>query len=309
MKRSLLSLSLAFASIIATLDVRADSTFSGALLTGHNEGAIAGKISLTVDRGQVWFTSTLFQSWVSGTTLEPVLLVHNKVYLLDFGTGTSGSWQLGEFFAPLPGVAPYCGPPPIDEGWGIQPFFDGTRFTGSFTTHPNLEQMLLAKGGTVLLQVRGTANGVRDPLFSAPLQQAPVPMPFTAALRGANERPRNPSPFDGSGTFTLTGNCLSYWFTVSTSFAWTSAGIFGPAGPHSTSANLVADLHPWLFGFTPGANEASYGGEVPLSDEAVGDLKRGKLYLSLATAEYPQGEIRGQLLPVGPDHGSRPGKH
>ena len=50
-------------------------------------------------------------------------------------------------------------------------------------------------------------------------------------------------------------------------------------------------------------------GNIILSDEAVGDLRRGKLYLSLATAEYPQGEIRGQLLPVGPDHGSRPGKH
>jgi len=103
----------------------------------------------------------------------------------------------------------------------------------------------------------------------------------------------------------LTGNCLGYWFTVSTGFAWTSAGIFGPAGPHSTSTNLVADLRPWLFGFTPGADQASYGGEVPLGDEAVGDLRRGKLYLSLETAQYPQGEIRGQILPVGPDHGSR----
>ena len=303
MKRSLLSLSLAFASIIATLDVRADSTFSGALLTGHNEGAIAGKIILTVDRGQVWFTSTLFQSWVSGTTLEPVLVVHNKVYPLDFGTGTSGSWQVGEFFAPLPGVAPDCGPPGIDPGWGVQPLFDGTRFTGSFSTHPNLEQMLAGKGGTVLLQIRGTANGVQDPLFSAPLQQATVPVPFTATLSGVRERPRNSGPVEGSGSFTLTGNCLGYWFTVRTNFAWTSAGIFGPAGPHSTSTNLVADLHPWLFSVTPGASETSFGGEVPLGDEGVGELKRGKLYLSVATAQ--EGIIRGQILPVGPGHGSR----
>lgn len=309
MKSSLLSLLVAVVSIVAAQDTQADATFSGALLTGHNEGWVAGNITLTVDRGQVGFTSTLFQSCVSGTVLEPALLVHNKVYPLDFGTGTTGSWQLGEFFAPLPGVAPYCGPPPIDEGWGIQPYYEGTRFAGSFTTHPNLEQMLLSKGGTVLLQVRGNANGVQDPLFSAPLQEAPVSIPFAAELSGANERPPNPSAFEGSGTFTLTGNCLSYSFTVSYGFAWTSAGIFGPAGRHSTSANLVADLQPWLFGFTPGAEQASNGGKVPLSDDAVDELKRGKLYLSLATAQYPQGELRGQILPVRPVHDSRPDRH
>ena len=101
MKSSLLSLLVAVISIVAARDTRADSTFASSLLSGHNEGYLAGKISLTVDRGQVSFTSTFFQSWVSGTTIEPVLLVHNTVYPLDFGTGTSGSWQIGEFFTAL----------------------------------------------------------------------------------------------------------------------------------------------------------------------------------------------------------------
>jgi hypothetical protein len=302
MTRSLLSLSLAFISIVAACDARAEATFGGLLLSGHNEGYAAGKISLTVDRGQVSFTSTLFRSWVSGTSLEPVLVVHNKVFPLPFGTGTPGSWPMGEFFWPLPGVAPICGPPGIDPGFGMEPYFDGTRFTGSFTTHPSLEHLLLASGGTVVLQVRGTANSLQDPFFSAPLQPVPVPIPFTATLSGADARPPNPSQFDGSGTFTLTANCLSYSFTVSTDFAWTSAGIFGPAGPHSTSTNLIADLRPWLFSITPGASHVSYGGEVPLTDEAVRALKRRKLYINLATAQCPQGEIRGQIVPVGPVH-------
>src|ERR1035438_741303 len=90
-------------------------------------------------------------------------------------------------------------PTGIDPGFGIpQPFmFDGTRFAGSFTTHPDLEHSLLAKGGTVLLQIHGTVNSLQDPLFSAPLQQVtiPIPIPFTATFSGANERPPNRSPF------------------------------------------------------------------------------------------------------------------
>lgn len=309
MKSSLPSLLVAVISIVVACDARGESTFAGALLSGHNEGYLAGSISLTVDRGQVSFTSTLFQSWVSGTTLEPVLVVHNKVFPLPFGTGTPGNWPLGEFFRPIPGIQPICGPSGIDPGFGIVASVDGTRFTGSFSTHPSLEHLLLAQGGMVLLQVRGTVNSLQDPLFSAPLQQdtVPIPIPFTATLSVADERPRNASAIDGSGTFTLTGNCLSYSFTVSTGFAWTSAGIFGPAGPHSTSTNLIAALGPLLGVLIPGASHVSYSGEVPITDEAVGDLKRGKLYLSLATAQHPQGELRGQILPVRPAQNSRPG--
>ena len=306
MKRSLLSLLVIFIAILAAHNTRADSIFAGSLVSGHNEGYIAGSISLTVDRGQVSFTSTLFQYYVSGTTLEPVLVVHNKVFPLPFGTGTPGNWPSQEFLWPFPSPAP-CGPPVgIDPGFGIPNplYFDGTRFTGSFTTHPDLEHSLLAKGGTVLLQVHGTVNSLKNPLFSAPLQHVttPIPISFTATLSGANERPPNRSPFRSSGTFTLTGNCLSYSVMAATNFAWTSLGIFGPADPHATSTNLIAALGP-LFGvLLPGASQLSYAGEVPLTDEAVAELKRGRLYVSFMTAQYPQGEIRGQILPVGPVH-------
>jgi hypothetical protein len=310
MKRSLLSLLVAFIAILAARNTRADSIFAGSLVSGNNEGyIIAGSISLTVDRGQVSFTSTLFQYYVSGATLEPVLVVHNKVFPLPFGTGTPGNWPFQEFLWPFPSPAP-CGPPGIDPGFGIMPSFDGTRFTGSFTAHPDLEHSLLANGGTVLLQVHGTVNSLQDPLFSAPLQHVttPIPIPFTATFSGANERPPNRSPFHGSGTFTLTGNCLAYSLTVATNFAWASVGIFGPAGPHSTSPNLVAALGP-LFGvLLPGASQITYAGEVPLTDEAVGELKRGSLYVNFLTAQHLQGEIRGQILPAGPVHKSHPNR-
>ena len=234
------------------------------------------------------------------------MVVHNKIFPLPFGTGTPGNWPLQEFFWPVPAPAPCGSIVGIDPGFEIPPVSGGTRFTGSFTTHPDLEHTLLAKGGTVLLQVHGTVGSLQDPLFSATLQHVttPIPIPFTATLSGANERPPNRSPFRGSGTFTLTGNCLGYSLTVPTNFAWTSVGILGPAGPHSTSTNLAAVLGPLLGVLLPGASQVSYSGEVPLTDEAVGELKRGRLYVNFATAQYPQGEIRGQILPVGPVHES-----
>lgn len=275
-KSAFLSVLAVLIAILAARETRADSTFGGSLCSSGNEGPvlIAGSIGLTVDRGHVSFTSTLFQYCVSGTTLEPVLVVHNKVFPLSFGTGTPGNWWLQEILWPFPAPAP-CGPPPgIDPGFEIPPSADGTRFTGSFTTHPDLEHRLLAQGATVLLQVHGTVGTLQDPLFSAPLQHVttPVPISFTATLSGANERPPNQSPFRGSATFTLTGNCLAYSLTVPTNFAWPSVGIFGPAGPHSTSTNVVAALGP-LFGvLLPGATQVNYSGEVPLTDEAASEL-------------------------------------
>ncbi len=308
MRRYFFRLLVALISIAAAHDTRADSTFAGSLLSGHNEGYIAGSLSLAVNRGQVSFTCTLFQCYVSGTTLEPVLLIHNKVFPLPFGTGTSGNWPFQEFLSPFPGVPAPCGPPlGIDPGFGMFPSFDGTRFTGSFTTHPSLEHTLLARGGTVFLQVHGAVNSLQDSLFSAPLQQVtiPIPIPFRATFSGANERPPNRSPFHGNGTFTLTGNCLAYSFTVATNFAWTSVGVFGPARPHSTSINLIADLGPLFGAIIPGASQISYAGQVAITDEAVDELKRSRLWVNFVTAQHPQGEIRGQILPLGPVHDSR----
>jgi hypothetical protein len=36
---------------------------------------------------------------------------------------------------------------------------------------------------------------------------------------------------------------------------------------------------------------------MPLTDQAIEELNRGKLYLEFATAQYPEGELRGQILP------------
>src|ERR1035441_2616807 len=123
---------VAFIALLAR-DTRADSTFAGSLCSSSNEGLvlIAGSISLTVDRGQESFTSTLFKYCVSDTALEPVLVVHNKIFPLPFGTGTPGNWPLQEFFWPVPAPAPCGSIVGIDSSEEIPPVSGGTRFTGS----------------------------------------------------------------------------------------------------------------------------------------------------------------------------------
>lgn len=48
----------------AAITSRAQS-YSGVFLTGNGEGAIAGNINLTLNSGQVFFQSTLFQFWTA----------------------------------------------------------------------------------------------------------------------------------------------------------------------------------------------------------------------------------------------------
>jgi len=56
-----------------------------------------------------------------------------------------------------------------------------------------------------------------------------------------------------------------------------------------------------MFASNPGTGQiSSIGGGVILGDMAIEDLKQGKLYVNLATAQYPAGELRGQIVPIRP---------
>jgi hypothetical protein len=94
-------------------------------------------------------------------------------------------------------------------------------------------------------------------------------------------------------------NCSLTW---DRGLPWVAGGIFGPAGHHSTSTNFIADLStPQRFSISGGPDAQEpivYHGAVSLSEDDVKQLKLGKLYVNLLTAEYPGGEIRGQILPV-----------
>jgi hypothetical protein len=297
----------------AVAQSRAESTFAGTLFlpTRSDPTPIGGAVRFVVNAGEVSFQSTLFL-WASATTFEPVLLIQNKVIPFDFGTGTLGSYPFEEFLAPFPGMSgpgTPCGyQPGIDPGFYLPVYEEGTRYIGSFQAYPGLEHLLLAKGGTLALQPLGGSGPSRDPFLTATLVHVgPVTTnQFSATLSGANEIPPNASPYHATGSFTLVGTCLSYSFAVDAGFAWTSAGLFGPARPHSSSGQLFADAIPFadMIMFEAGSSQVIRFGGVTLSDDAIDQLKRGKLYVSFRSAQYPDGEIRGQILPV-PDHQHR----
>lgn len=98
-----------------TKPLLAQSTLSGTFVypLAPDLTAICGSIHFTITDGQVSFQSTLFQAWTSGDSLEPVLVVQGIATPFNFGTGTPGSWELGEFFGFMPGITPV---PPDGQG-------------------------------------------------------------------------------------------------------------------------------------------------------------------------------------------------
>lgn len=78
--------------------------------------------------------------------------------------------------------------------------------------------------------------------------------------------------------------------------AATMMHIHGPAGP-GTNANVLVSLVPYNF---PAANATNGGvifGDIPWPTNDTAALLAGLTYLNVHTAEYPGGEIRGQLVP------------
>jgi hypothetical protein len=142
-----------------------------------------------------------------------------------------------------------------------------------------------------------------------PLGISPAGSSAAVGLSPTNEVP----PLTGSGsggvlgggvifdesTFTLhlsVGCGSATGFTDLTGPA-TGAGIFGPAQTNQTAALLV-DLESLTF---PAANPADGGiifGDVVYATNDVPGLLAGLDYINIATTNNPDGEIRGQLIPL-----------
>jgi hypothetical protein len=130
---------------------------------------------------------------------------------------------------------------------------------------------------------------------------------FTATLSGAAERP-TPNVSTGTGTATgqLTGDNGSWVFTYHIEYSGlTSAPGLGhihdainPGGQPFTEqfGPIIHDLDSltspvdgdWRF------DDAAQ----PLTDEHAASLQAGRLYFNFHTEQFPDGEIRGQIVPV-----------
>ena len=117
---------------------------------------------------------------------------------------------------------------------------------------------------------------------------------FVVFLSGTNEVPPNSSPATGEGFFELDGNVVN--FTIG-NFNYainpTSAGIYGPARPGKNGPLIVGDL---ASGISPPEGLVYLGG-FGLTKAEIAQLKAGLWYVSVKSAQFPNGEIRGQILP------------
>jgi len=115
---------------------------------------------------------------------------------------------------------------------------------------------------------------------------------FIADLTGAQETPPNDSGSLGMAFMTLDSQgrlCYAISFTRLEA-AETAAHIHGPALP-GASANV-------LFAVTPAGNPKT-GCAGPFTAGDKKNLKKGLLYLNIHTTKFPNGEIWGQIVPVG----------
>jgi hypothetical protein len=119
---------------------------------------------------------------------------------------------------------------------------------------------------------------------------------FEALLFGVGENPPNASPATGFGAVTL--NAAQNQITVDLNWSGltapaTASHIHGPGG--------VGTNGPVIFPFT--GVPAATAGSIPeqtfgITAQQVSWLFAGFLYMNVHTANFPGGEIRGQLLLV-----------
>jgi hypothetical protein len=173
----------------AAVSASAQSSFQGVFLhpTAPDMQAIGGNFSLTLNGNQATFQSTIFDLYVTGLNLEPVIVVQGSAFPIAFGSGTLGVWPLEEFLGPIPGMTPielpsgpYLPSPPM--------YSSGFRFIGAWVVPDGWESALLAGDAQVRLQIHGTVSlggsPLQDPLFTASLMPVPELSTWTLGVAG-----------------------------------------------------------------------------------------------------------------------------
>jgi hypothetical protein len=140
---------------------------------------------------------------------------------------------------------------------------------------------------------------------------------YTATLLGSNEVPPTGSPATGFAIFTLNGNLLSIDETFSGLTAPASAAHIhccGPVGvneivavpftpfPNTTSGHFLGTVDLTLAATYNGAFITQEGGTVGLAEAGlIAALNSGNTYANIHDANFPGGEIRGQIAQVTPE--------
>ena len=113
---------------------------------------------------------------------------------------------------------------------------------------------------------------------------------MTAELSGAAEVPANDSP--GTGTLEATYDTETMLFTWTVTYEGltgdaTAAHFHGPAEADATAGPVIP---------IEGDLASPIEGSATLTEEQATQLQDGLWYFNLHTAQYPDGEIRGQVM-------------
>ena len=151
---------------------------------------------------------------------------------------------------------------------------------------PPLRASLLAVvlGATLVIGACGSMSMMKSP---APMTMAT--QTFRATLSSAAEVPSNASP--GTGTLEASfdkASSVLKWRVMYSGLTGpaTMAHFHGPAMPGANAGVVVP--------FPSAASPAE--GSATLTPAQLTDLMAGKWYVNIHTAQFPGGEIRGQVL-------------
>jgi hypothetical protein len=114
---------------------------------------------------------------------------------------------------------------------------------------------------------------------------------YKAELTGSHEVPANDSKATGAAALTYDpASKLLTWKVTYSGLTGPAIGahIHGPADP-GTNAPVAIKF---------GKPDSPIDGSITLTDAQAADLKDGKFYINVHTAEHKGGEIRGQVVPA-----------
>lgn len=233
-------------------------------------------------------TGSCFSAALSGTSEVPpndsdvtgyatVVLASNQLSMTAYISYTgelSGTEQAAHIHRGAPGVA---GPPIITLPTG-----NPKTITGTLTLSDSAD--LLAGNLYVNIHSDGFPDGeIRG-------QLRPTSACFAASLDGTQEVPPNSSTVTGVGTFALAPDQQTLVYDISytgelsgsETLAHIHRGAPGVAGP---------PIYPLPLGSHKALTQT-----LTLAD--VGDLLAGNLYVNIHSDGFPNGEIRGQIVPA-----------
>lgn len=137
-----------------------------------------------------------------------------------------------------------------------------------------------------------------------PLAAKAAVMNFSANLNQAQETPPTGSPATGTLTGTLTTNPGQNVFNYTVNFSNLTTpvtmahihdappGVKGPIVHPPSNMNSILGLVSGSLTDTWSSSDLTN----PLTDAFVQDLMSGKLYFNIHTTQFPDGEIRGQII-------------